>query len=136
MGTPALADAVERRGPMAPRPFRVTRRRRETGDTWTLELEPTTDVLAALGERRLPGQLLVGFAADHGERGLERARTKLADKGADLFVFNDVSRTDIGFDATDNEVTLVSAGGERTLAKAPKDEIAAAILDEVERLLG
>ena len=105
-------------------------------ETWTIELEPTADVLAALGERRLPGQLLVGFAADHGEHGLERARGKLANKGADLFVFNDVSRTDIGFDASDNEVTLVSAAGERTFAKAPKHEIAAAILDEVERLLG
>jgi phosphopantothenoylcysteine decarboxylase/phosphopantothenate--cysteine ligase len=103
---------------------------------WTLELEPTTDVLATLGERRRDGQLLVGFAADHGERGLERAREKLANKNADLFVFNDVGRDDIGFESTDNEVTLVSRAGERTLAKAPKDEIAAAILDEVERLLG
>jgi phosphopantothenoylcysteine decarboxylase / phosphopantothenate---cysteine ligase len=56
-------------------------------------------------------------------------------KGADLFVFNDVSRTDIGFDTPQNEVTLVTAGGERAVAKAPKDEIAAAILDEVEALL-
>jgi len=103
---------------------------------WTLELEPTTDVLAALGERRAPGQVLVGFAADQGEEGLERARGKLANKKADLFVFNDVSRTDIGFDSIDNEVTLLDGGGERTIAKAPKEEIAAAILDEVERLLG
>jgi phosphopantothenoylcysteine decarboxylase/phosphopantothenate--cysteine ligase len=103
---------------------------------WTLELEPTTDVLAALGDRRAPGQLLVGFAADQGEGGLERAREKLTDKKADLFVFNDVSRTDIGFDSIDNEVTLLGGGGERTIAKAPKEEIAAAILDEVERLLG
>ena len=103
---------------------------------WTVELEPTTDVLAALGERRAPGQLLVGFAADQGEGGLERARDKLTNKKADLFVFNDVSRTDIGFDSSDNEVTLLDARGERTIAKAPKEEIAAAILDEVERLLG
>ena len=103
---------------------------------WTVELEPTTDVLAALGERRAPGQVLVGFAADQGEGGLERARDKLANKKADLFVFNDVSRTDIGFDSSDNEVTLLDARGERTIAKAPKEEIAAAILDEVERLLG
>ena len=103
---------------------------------WTLELEPTTDVLATLGERRAPGQLLVGFAADQAEHGLARAREKLVAKKADLFVFNDVGRSDIGFDSTENEVTLLAAGGERTLAKAPKDEIAAAILDEVERLLG
>jgi phosphopantothenoylcysteine decarboxylase / phosphopantothenate---cysteine ligase len=102
---------------------------------WTLELEPTADVLAALGERRRDGQLLVGFAAETGANGLERAREKLARKGADLFVLNDVARTDIGFDAYENEVTLLTASGERTVAKAPKDEIAGAILDEVEALL-
>jgi phosphopantothenoylcysteine decarboxylase / phosphopantothenate---cysteine ligase len=104
--------------------------------TWTLELEPTTDILAALGATRRDGQLLVGFAAETGEDGIERARAKLARKCAGLFVFNDVSRADIGFDAADNEVTLLSAAGDRSLGKAPKDEIAAAILDEVERLIG
>jgi phosphopantothenoylcysteine decarboxylase/phosphopantothenate--cysteine ligase len=113
----------------------ATKRPKDTS-AWTLELEPTTDVLRALGERRRDGQLLVGFAADHGERGLERAREKLANKNADLFVFNDVGRGDIGFESSENEVTLVSRAGERTLAKASKDDIAAGILDEVERLLG
>jgi phosphopantothenoylcysteine decarboxylase/phosphopantothenate--cysteine ligase len=103
--------------------------------TWTLELEPTTDVLSALGEHRREGQFLVGFAAETGEAGVARARKKLVGKGADLFVFNDVGRPDIGFDAPENEVTLVTAAGERTVAKAPKDEIAAAILDEVETLI-
>jgi len=102
---------------------------------WTLELEPTTDVLSALGERRREGQLLVGFAAETGAQGADRAREKLSRKGADLFVLNDVSRPDIGFDSSDNEVTLLAASGERTIAKAPKEEIAAAILDEVERLI-
>jgi len=104
--------------------------------TWTLELEPTADVLSALGRRRRDGQLLVGFAAETGPAGLERAREKLSRKGADLFVLNDVGRTDIGFDTYENEVTLLTAGGERAVPKAPKDEIAAAILDEVEALLG
>ena len=103
---------------------------------WTVELEPTTDVLAALGEHRTPGRLLVGFAADQGAPGLERARRKLTEKKADLFVFNDVARSDIGFESADNEVTLVTHAGERAIGKAPKSEIAAAILDEVERLLG
>jgi phosphopantothenoylcysteine decarboxylase / phosphopantothenate---cysteine ligase len=101
--------------------------------TWTLELEPTTDVLSALGNRE--GRLLVGFAAETGSDGLERAREKLARKGADLFVLNDVSRSDIGFDTYENEVTLLTSSGERTVAKAPKDEVASAILDEVERLI-
>jgi phosphopantothenoylcysteine decarboxylase/phosphopantothenate--cysteine ligase len=103
---------------------------------WTLELEPTADVLSALGSRRRDGQLLVGFAAETGADGLGRAREKLSNKGADLIVLNDVGRTDIGFDAVENEVTLVTATTERTIAKAPKDEIAGAILDEVEARLG
>jgi phosphopantothenoylcysteine decarboxylase/phosphopantothenate--cysteine ligase len=113
----------------------AAKRPKDTG-TWALELEPTTDVLLELGERRRDRQLLVGFAAETGDGGLERAREKLSRKGVDLFVLNDVSRPDIGFDASDNEVTLVAASGERTVAKAPKDEIAAAVLDEVEALLG
>jgi phosphopantothenoylcysteine decarboxylase / phosphopantothenate---cysteine ligase len=112
----------------------ATKRPKERS-AWTVELEPTADVLAELGAARRPGQVLVGFAADAGEVGLARAHEKLAAKNADLFVFNDVARADIGFESAQNEVTLVSAGGERALAKAPKDEIAAAILDEVERLL-
>jgi len=103
---------------------------------WTVELEPTADVLAELGRARVPGQVIVGFAADQGQGGLERAREKRTNKNADLFVFNDVAREDIGFETRDNEVTLLSGAGERMVAKAPKDVIAASILDEVERLLG
>jgi phosphopantothenoylcysteine decarboxylase / phosphopantothenate---cysteine ligase len=99
---------------------------------WQIELEPTTDVLKALGERRTNGQVLVGFAAETGAAGLRRAREKLAAKRVDLIVYNDVSRDDVGFDADENEIVIVSAEGERRVAKAPKAEIAAAILDEVE----
>jgi phosphopantothenoylcysteine decarboxylase/phosphopantothenate--cysteine ligase len=115
--------------------YRPTRadegKRAKDGEPWTVTLEPTTDVLRELGAARRNGQLLIGFAADHGERGLERARTKLGNKHADLIVFNDVSRADIGFDAAENEVVLVSAEGERRIEKAAKERIAAAILDEV-----
>jgi phosphopantothenoylcysteine decarboxylase / phosphopantothenate---cysteine ligase len=103
---------------------------------WTLELEPTTDVLATLGATKHDAQLLVGFAADEGERGLARAREKLDHKKADLFVYNDVARPDIGFDAAENAVTLITQSGERAVPKAPKDEIAASILDALESLLG
>ena len=105
-------------------------------EPWTVTLEPTDDVLRELGERRTNGQILVGFAADRGEQGLERARDKLAAKHVDLIVFNDVSRDDVGFDAAENEVVLVSAQGERRVAKAAKERIAAAILDEVAERLG
>jgi phosphopantothenoylcysteine decarboxylase / phosphopantothenate---cysteine ligase len=110
-------------------------KRSKDDEVWALELEPTRDVLSALGAAKRDGQVLVGFAADHGDAGLERARQKAQRKGADVFVFNDVSRADIGFDAEENEVVILSAGGERAVPKAPKRAIAAAILDEVERLL-
>jgi phosphopantothenoylcysteine decarboxylase / phosphopantothenate---cysteine ligase len=110
-------------------------KRPKDDDSWQVTLEPTVDVLQELGSRRRNGAVLVGFAADEGERGLERAREKRNRKGADLVVYNDVARTDIGFDAVENEVVVISADGERRLAKAPKERIAAAILDEAELLL-
>ena len=114
------------------RPAEAEQEKRPKDDRpWTVTLEPTTDVLRELGARRTNGQLLVGFAADRGERGLERAREKLGNKRVDLIVFNDVSRDDIGFDAADNEVVFVSRSGERRIQKAAKARIAAAILDEV-----
>ena len=117
------------------RPRALHGKRPKDGSPWTLELEPTVDVLAALGEQRTNGRVLVGFAAEASADGLERARGKLHNKGVDLLVYNDVSRDDIGFDAVDNEVVLLTRDGEREVARAPKAEVAAEILDEVERLL-
>jgi phosphopantothenoylcysteine decarboxylase/phosphopantothenate--cysteine ligase len=105
-------------------------------EMWTLTLEPTDDVLAELDRRRSNGQVLVGFAADAGERGLERAREKLANKGGNLIVFNDVSQSGVGFEAEDNEIVLVSSQGERRIGRRSKEECAVAILDDVEDLLG
>jgi phosphopantothenoylcysteine decarboxylase / phosphopantothenate---cysteine ligase len=105
-------------------------------EPWTVTLEPTEDVLAELGRNRRNGQVLVGFAADAGVRGLERAREKLANKRGNLFVFNDVSQAGIGFEAEENELVLVSARGERRVGRRSKEECAVAILDEVEGLLG
>jgi phosphopantothenoylcysteine decarboxylase/phosphopantothenate--cysteine ligase len=102
---------------------------------WTVELEPTRDIARALGERKRPGQVLVAFGAEHGEEGRERKRAMLETKNADLVVFNDVGRSDIGFDVHDNEVTLLGRDGDKTVPKTSKQRIAAAILDEVERLL-
>jgi phosphopantothenoylcysteine decarboxylase/phosphopantothenate--cysteine ligase len=102
---------------------------------WTVALEPTVDVLAALGAARRDDQVLVGFAADGADPGLERAREKRRNKRVDLVVFNDVTREDIGFDAADNEVVLIAEAGETTVPRAPKERIAAVVLDEVERLL-
>src|SRR5262249_49501017 len=103
---------------------------------WTLELEPTVDVARALGGDKGPGQVLVAFAAEHGEDGLARKRSMLGTKNADLVVFNDVGRSDIGFESAEDEVVLVMRHHERRIQKASKAVVAAAILDEVERLLG
>ena len=105
-------------------------------EPWTITLEPTDDVLAELGRRKHNGQILVGFAAEGGEDGLERARGKLANKNGNLFVYNDVSQPGVGFESEDNEIVLLSALGERKLGRRSKEECAVAILDEVEALLG
>jgi phosphopantothenoylcysteine decarboxylase/phosphopantothenate--cysteine ligase len=126
-----LAAAVADYRPATPLPAK----RAKSGARWTLDLEPTTDIARLLGERKQAGQVLVLFGAEHGEEGLERKRAMLDDKNADLVVYNDVSRPDIGFDAPDNEVVLVGRAGDRRLPKAAKQALAAAILDEAERLL-
>jgi phosphopantothenoylcysteine decarboxylase/phosphopantothenate--cysteine ligase len=101
---------------------------------WQVELVPTEDVARALGERK-DGALLVAFGAETGTDGLERKRAMLDGKNADLVVYNDVGRSDVGFESEDNEVTLITRGGERVVARAPKRQIAREVLDEVERLL-
>jgi phosphopantothenoylcysteine decarboxylase/phosphopantothenate--cysteine ligase len=106
-------------------------------DGLDLSLEPTEDILAALSAKRSAGQTIVGFAAEAGagkEEAVERARGKLARKGADVIVFNDVSDPEIGFESERNAVTLIGREGEREVAIASKDEIAEAILQEVDRL--
>lgn len=105
-------------------------------DGLTVELEPTVDVLAELASARRPGQVLVGFAAEHGDGALAYGREKRRRKRVDAIVVNDVSGAGVGFDAVDNEVTIVTSGGERHVPRATKAEIARAILAEVERLRG
>jgi phosphopantothenoylcysteine decarboxylase/phosphopantothenate--cysteine ligase len=102
-----------------------------------LSLEPTEDILAALSAGRTEGQTIVGFAAEASasrEEAVERARGKLERKGADLIVFNDVSNPEIGFESERNAVTLIGREKETEVAIASKDEIAEAILQEVDHL--
>ncbi len=103
---------------------------------WTIELEPTDDVLRALTDESANGRVVVGFAAEAGVDGLSRAREKRTVKKADLLVYNDVARSDIGFESPDNEVVIISDEGERRISRAPKARVAAEILDDVEQLLG
>lgn len=99
-----------------------------------LRLEPTEDILAAVASRRGAEQVVVGFAAEAGADAIDRARAKLERKAVDAIVFNDISRSEIGFDSTDNEVTIVEREGDYHVPLGSKDEIAEAILDRVEHL--
>ena len=118
------------------RPATAVRAKRPKDEApWTVELEPTADVLAALGAARNGAQVLVGFAAETGAGGLERARAKRERKHVDLIAYNDVGGEGVGFDADENEVVLVTATGERTVSRRSKQAVAVALLDEVERLL-
>jgi phosphopantothenoylcysteine decarboxylase/phosphopantothenate--cysteine ligase len=102
--------------------------RRTAGDALTLELAPVPDLLAGVARSRQDGRpFLVGFAAEvsGGEALATRAAGKLAEKGCDAIVANDVSAPGIGFDADDNAVTvLFSDGGRAELPRAPKRAIA------------
>jgi phosphopantothenoylcysteine decarboxylase / phosphopantothenate---cysteine ligase len=91
----------------------------------------TTDVLTSLATRRRPDQLLVGFAAEHGDGAVAYGREKLARKGLDAVVVNDIGAPGIGFDAPENEVTVITAEAERHIPRASKAEVAVAILDAV-----
>jgi phosphopantothenoylcysteine decarboxylase/phosphopantothenate--cysteine ligase len=138
-----MAAAVADFRPASPAEGKIKKTGRER---LQVELEPTADVLSGLAERRRPGQTLVGFAAEHGERAIECGRAKLAGKGLDAIVVNDISRPDIGFEVDANEVTILTTAGILTAAgeeagiglqhvpRAGKTEIAGAILDAVEGL--
>lgn len=135
-----MAAAVADFRPVSPRADKIKKSELadSAGAAISLALEPTTDVLATLAADRRPGQTLVGFAAEHGERAVELARRKLDEKRVDAIVVNDISREDIGFDVDANEVTIIAAngafGGELDVGRASKAQVAEAILDAVAKL--
>jgi phosphopantothenoylcysteine decarboxylase / phosphopantothenate---cysteine ligase len=101
--------------------------------TPSLVLEATEDILSALAARRRPDQVVVGFAAEHGADAIDYARGKLTRKGLDAVVVNDISVPGIGFDAAENEVTILAAdGSERRVPRGRKDQVAVTVLDQVE----
>lgn len=99
-----------------------------------VRLEPTADILAELRATRLPGQTIVGFAAETDDV-LVHAADKLDRKGLDLIVANDVSAPGVGFAHDTNAVVIIAADGTRTdVPLADKRLIAAAVLDAVVRV--
>src|SRR5262245_13532181 len=128
-----MAAAVADYTPAEPASQKVPK----SGETLTLTLRPTPDILADLGARRGAsggGPVLVGFAAETDDV-VARARAKREKKRVDLVVANDVTRADSGFDVETNAVTIVGAETVETLPVLPKSQVAAEILDRVERLI-
>jgi phosphopantothenoylcysteine decarboxylase/phosphopantothenate--cysteine ligase len=121
--TAAVADYR----PKAVSPQKIKR----TGPT-SLELEPTTDILAELSAHKTH-QLIVGFAAETNDV-LENARKKLAKKGLDAIVVNDVSQEGIGFDSDRNAVTILTNDEVTEVPETTKWEVAQRVLDMVVKL--
>jgi phosphopantothenoylcysteine decarboxylase / phosphopantothenate---cysteine ligase len=103
---------------------------KKTAARLSLELEPTSDILAEVGKKK-GDRILIGFAAET-ENLVAEARRKLENKNCDMMVANLVSRTDTGFDSNENEVVLVTRSGEAIpISRAPKRDIARRILDQI-----
>ncbi len=109
------------------------RKIKKSGGAPEIVLEPTVDILAALGTSKPAGQTLVGFAAETDDL-RANAESKLRAKGADLIVANDVSAPGAGFEHDTNEVVILSAAGAAEVPQADKRQIARAVLDAVTTL--
>ena len=124
-----MAAAVADYRPADPRAGKI--KKDIAGEALELRLERTADVLSGLAARRRPGQVLVGFAAEHGDEAVHYGREKLERKGLDAVVVNDIGAPGIGFDADENEVTIVTPDGDRHVSRTAKPEVAAAVLETV-----
>ncbi len=110
-------------------------KKKADGGVPRIELERTDDILAELAAHRLrAGQVVVGFAAETGDATgsvLEHGRAKLAAKGCDLLVVNEVS-VDRGFEAEDNEAVVLGSDGSSTVVpRGPKTALAHVVWDLV-----
>jgi phosphopantothenoylcysteine decarboxylase/phosphopantothenate--cysteine ligase len=112
----------------------ATKLKKDRSDTLTLTLERTDDIISALAAARRPEQTIVGFAAEHGEGAVAYGRDKLTRKALDAVVVNDIGRKDIGFEGVENEVTIVTAAGDRHVPRTTKAAVARAVLDTVSDL--
>ena len=138
----AEADAIVMAAAVADfRPATYTEHKIKKGDDGgapTVELVRNPDILAGLARDRRAGQVVVGFAAETGDATgsvLEHGRAKLAAKGADLLVVNEVG-TGKGFESERNAAVILGADGSETVVpEGPKDDLAHAVWDRVARML-
>jgi phosphopantothenoylcysteine decarboxylase/phosphopantothenate--cysteine ligase len=130
-----MAAAVGDFRPAEPSARKIKKEDLAPGAAMRLDLVANPDILAEISRER-GDRLVVGFAAESHDL-LEAARRKLERKGCDLIVANDISRRDAGFDTDANAVILVSPSGEaEELPLLSKAEVAARILDRIEKLRG
>ena len=127
------AAAVADFRPSAPAELKLKKEDLPEGAGLSLDLERTPDILAEVC-RAEGKRVVVGFAAESHDV-VEAARRKLARKGCDLLVANDISSPTTGFDVDENRVIFVWPGGEvEELPVLPKSEVAAQLLDRIEKL--
>ncbi len=125
-----MAAAVADYKPVSALP---TKHKKENGAP-TMALEPTPDILLALGASKKDGQLLVGFAAESGDLA-QNAQRKLVSKNLDMIVANDILQPTAGFDSDTNEVLIFTKAGEQQKTPiASKREIASVIFNSLEKL--
>ena len=99
-------------------------------DEITLKLVKNPDILKEISSQK-QGQIIVGFCAES-ENLIENAKEKIAKKGCDYLIANDISRKDIGFSSDYNEVTILAKnGGMKKLERADKMTIARQIFEEI-----
>lgn len=125
-----MAAAVGDFRPRSTSPIKI---KKETANLDSVDLEPTADILASLRELA-PEAVIVGFAAETGDL-LANARVKLESKGVDFVVANDVSRGDIGFGTDENEVVVLSPGGELFFDRQDKLSLARLLLEQFQPVI-
>jgi len=132
-GVVVMSAAVSDFRPARPSDRKIKKEELGDGAGLTLELVRNPDILAEIGEQK-GSRIVVGFAAESHDL-VESARRKLARKRCDLLVANDVTREGSGFDADANAVVFVWPGGDvEELPLLPKSEVAARLLDRIEKL--
>ena len=113
----------------------ATEKIKRKGDELLLQLVPTKDIAAQLGQMKQPGQLLVGFALETTNE-KENAKTKLVNKNLDFIVLNSLNDPGAGFSCDTNKVTILSANEEKVYPLKTKKEVACDIVEELCKKLG
>lgn len=126
-----LCAAVADFTPAAPSGSKI----KKNGESMMLELVPTRDIAAAIGERRRPGEVVVGFALET-DNAQDNAQDKLRRKNMDMIVLNSMRDPGAGFGVDTNRVTLFFRdGGSEELPLESKTAVASDIVDRIEKLL-